>query len=156
MCLGVCCEVGKHGDEIMVWFGDPAEMTKERDSHTAIRAFHKLPEIKGTDWRQTPLEFYFHDTPEPASTMELHFDELRPDWWSSDVDATVRARVQEELNLRDRIHAKKKVWPGFPKFIGKNVVADWMGGYVDAREDIRQSIRKTAEKNLAKDAKKKK
>jgi hypothetical protein len=132
MCQGVSCEVGIHGDEVVVWFGDPEEMSKERDSHAAIRKFHKLPEINSVEWSRTPLEFYFHDTTEPANQMELHFDEGQPNWWNEEVEATVRGKVQEELNLRDSIHRKKKVWPGFAKFIGRNVSVNWSGGDVDA------------------------
>ena len=130
MCQGICCEIGRHGDEIKVWFGDPTETGIELDSHAAIRKFHGLPEISRTGWRRTPLEHYFHDTPESAEKMERHFDEGRPEWWDGDCDAAVNAALDVELHRRSAMPA----FPGYPKFIGKNVVIPWTacGGSIDA------------------------
>ena len=133
MCMGICCWVGKHGDEIKIWFGDPAEPGEDRDSHEKIAEFHGLPEIKADYWRRTPLEHYFHDTVEPAEKMERHFDEGKPTWWDEDCDAAVNSALQTELNLREKM-ARTGGYPGYPKFVGKNVVVPWTEiGYLDAR-----------------------
>ena len=118
MCLGICCEVGRHGDEIRVWGGDPAEMSEKRDSHSEIRKFHNLPEITGTVWKRTPLEHYFKTGFERADQMERHFDEGRPDWWDADCDAAVDAWLQTEMDSRSKMERDGVGYPGYPKIIG--------------------------------------
>ena len=142
MCVGISCEVGRHGDEIRVWFGDPAETSAKRDSHTAIRKFHKFPEITLGNWRRTPIEFHPVDSWEDAARWHLHFDARKPDWWDDECEAFTRAELQGEINRRLTSVKNTKVWPGSITEERLTIGVPWekIGGDVYARESVRKVI----------------
>lgn len=118
MCYGISCEVGRLGDEIMVWFGDPKDTSASRDSHREIRIFHGLPEVTRHSQHRTPIEMWPTTSLTDAATFHRHFDDwdlfnwVSPWWWDEDCDDAVRLALERELRRRHK-HAKETgVWPG--------------------------------------------
>jgi hypothetical protein len=132
MCQGICFEVGKHGDEIKVWAGDPNEVGNDRDSHSAIRKFNKIPEVTSESWRRTPIECWMNTGWERAEDYAIHFDDGKPNWWDDECQSALISALQSEIGRRQYWHNKHGVWPGYPKIVG-DVSAPWkaIGGYLD-------------------------
>ena len=137
MCIGISCEIGRHGDEIVIWFGDPSENGPDRDSHTIIRKFNRIPEIYTDNWRRTPIELWLAGDWKNANDYKINFDESKPDWWDLDCESALRSRLKTEINLRRKSVEQNGLWPGSVKVVGKSAV-EWtsVGGYLDVHADF--------------------
>ena len=113
MCYGVSCEVGKIGDEVKVWFGDPTITSADIDSHNKIREFHKLPEVTNSHTcRRTPIEMWPVDSWTDADKWHLHFDESKPEWWDDSCESKLRSELHKELRRRNKLANETGVWAG--------------------------------------------